>query len=313
MSDERLLLGIDGGGTSTVASLADASGQVLGRGSSGPSNPKAIGYLAALEALEAAILDAFAHANRPKTTVEVACLGLAGFAQTEDRERLAEWSISWSLTRKLLPESDGSLVLAAGTAQGWGVAVIAGTGSIAVGTDPQGRSGRSGGWGPLFGDEGSAYNVVVAALRRSARRADGREPRPEGGDPLTGRLLQALGATEPSELVSRLYAPGMDRTRIAALAPLVIDASGDDPSIIPDLLEPAGVDLGLTVEAVARSLGWKGGVLPLALAGGFLLRAAEVRRGLLDYLRRQGYDPRASLVSDPVEGALVLARRGLEK
>ena len=313
MSDERLLLGIDGGGTSTAAYLANAGGQILGRGSSGASNPKAIGYASAFEALEAAILRAFASANLSRTTVEVACLGLAGFAQVEDQKRLADWSNSWGLTRKLLPESDGSLVLAAGTPEGWGVALISGTGSIAVGSDRQGRSSRSGGWGPLFGDEGSAYHVVLAALRRSARRADGRETQPEGGDPLTGRLLEALGGGEPSDLISKLYAPGMDRTRIAALAPLVIDASGDDPSIIPDLLEPAGVDLGLAVLAVARSLGWINGVLPLALAGGFLLRAAAVRHSLLEYLQGRGYDPLASLVADPVEGALVLARRGLEK
>ncbi len=307
-----LLLGVDGGGTSTLALLADKDGQVLGRGASGPSNPKAIGFESAFGALEAAISGAFEASGRPKATVEVACLGLAGFAQAEDQRRLYEWSEGWELTRKLLPVSDGSLVLAAGTPEGWGVAVIAGTGSIVVGGDQEGRTARAGGWGPLFGDEGSAYTVVLAALRRSSRRADGREPRPDPSDPLTDRFLEALGVAEPSNLISAMYAPSMDRTKIAALASVVIDAARDDPSIVADLLEPAGIDLGVTVEAVARALGWSGGVLPLALAGGFLLRSADLRRSLLGFLQGRGYDPRPSMVPNPVDGALILARREFE-
>ena len=305
-----LLLGIDGGGTSTVAWLADEAGQVIGQGVAGPSNPKAIGFEAAFQALEAATTAAFAAADRPRTVVEVACLGLAGFAQIDDRARLTAWSERWGLCRKLRAVSDGALVLAAGTPEGWGVAVIAGTGSIAVGADPAGQTARAGGWGPLFGDEGSAYLVVLAALRRIARRADGREVSPVGGDPLTHRFLTALGVDDPSELVSAIYPPALDRSRIAALAPLILDAARDDPTITTDLLGPAGIDLGQTVAAVAQALGWTGGALPLALAGGFLLRADAVRTNLLDHLERQGYQPHPTLVPEPVQGALVLARRG---
>ena len=310
--DSRLVLGIDGGGTSTVACLADGAGRVLGRGTAGASNPKAIGFGAAFEALEAATGAAFAAADRPREPVAVACLGLAGFAQIEDRQRLQAWSEGWSLCGKLLAVSDGALVLAAGTPEGWGVAVIAGTGSIAVGADPTGKTARSGGWGYLFGDEGSAYNLVLAALKRSARRADGRDPSLRGDDPVTMALLSALEVTEPAELVAAVYAPGMNRTRIAALAPVVLDAMEHDPAIVADLLEPAGDDLGAMAAAVARSLGWPGGRLPLALAGGFLLRAEPVRQSLLDHLSRQGYQPEPTMVGDPVAGAVVLARRELD-
>lgn len=307
-----LLLGVDGGGTSTEASLADAGGRVLGRGVAGASNPKAIGLEPALRALEAATLAAFAAADRSRTAVRVACLGLAGFAQPEDRQRLAAWSAGWDLAEILLPVSDGALVLAAGTPDGSGVAVIAGTGSIAVGSDHAGRTARSGGWGPLFGDEGSAYIVVLAALRRCARRADGREGRLGASDPLTARFLEALGVAEPSQMISAIYAPGMDRTRIAALAPLVLDAAAEDPTITADLLEPAGCDLAAMAGAVARALDWPAASLPIALAGGFLLRAEPVRRSLVGHLARQGYAPRPTLVINPVDGAVVLARRYLE-
>src|SRR5262249_6134069 len=132
---------------------------------------------------------------------------------------------------------------AAGTPEGWGIAVIAGTGSIAVGRARDGRKARAGGWGPLMGDEGSAYDVVLAALRLVARRADGREASAFGHDPLTTEVCQALGVESPSQIVSRLYAPGFDRTRIASLAPVVVAAARDDHSITGRILRPAGAAL----------------------------------------------------------------------
>ena len=311
MSPDRLVLGVDGGGTSTVAVLADAQGETLGRGVAGASNPKAVGFEAAFRALESATQEAFAAAGVTPTPVAVACLGLAGFAQVADRERLQAWSERSGLTRSLLPVSDGELVLAAGTPAGWGVAVIAGTGSIAVGANRAGQPARAGGWGYLFGDEGSAYNVTLAALRRCARRADGREPAPPGGDRLTEAFMAALGVTVAAELVAAIHAPAMNRTTIAALAPVVLDSMTLDPSIGPDLLIPAGIDLGVMVQAVARSLAIEAGPLPIALAGGFLLRAEPVRRSLLDHLQAAGYAPEPATVADPVVGAVVLALRAL--
>ena len=50
-TSEPLLLGIDGGGTSTEAWLATPGQKVIGRGQAGPSNAKAVGLDAARGAL----------------------------------------------------------------------------------------------------------------------------------------------------------------------------------------------------------------------------------------------------------------------
>ncbi|MDR3636587.1 MAG: BadF/BadG/BcrA/BcrD ATPase family protein [Isosphaeraceae bacterium] len=305
------LLGIDGGGTSTVAWLAEADGNVLGRGLAGPSNPKAIGVPAALAALEYAIDRAFHAAGESVREVDVACLGLAGFARPDDQRLLRDWAGGRPLSRRLLLVTDGDLALAAGTPEGWGVGVIAGTGSIAVGRDRDGRTARAGGWGPLIGDEGSAYAVVLAAFRRVVRRADGRDVRALEPDPLTSHLLAALGVAEIQGLIPALHAPVMDRARIAGLAPAVLAASEQDPTVVDDLLAPAGRELAQAVAAVARALGWTSGDLPLACAGGFLLAADAVRQGLLDELKRLGYVPSATAVAEPVRGAVILARHAL--
>lgn len=305
----NLILGVDGGGTSTVAWLGDGSGAVLGRGRAGASNAKAVGTAAAFESLAAAIASAFEDAGLPAGPVDVACLGLAGFDRPADRQLLGDWSARTERASKLLLGNDGDLVVAAGTPEGWGLGVIAGTGSIAVGRAPDGKTARAGGWGHLFGDEGSAYGVALAALRRVARTTDGRARKRLGRDPLTEHLCAAVGVAVPSELVTAIYAPGFDRTRIAALAPLVVAASTEDPTIVDDLLEPAGRELAEAIAAVARSLGWSSGPIPLALAGGFLLATEHVFRSLIAHLERLGYQPDARPVAEPVQGALILARK----
>jgi N-acetylglucosamine kinase-like BadF-type ATPase len=308
---ECLLLGVDGGGTSTIALLGREDGVPIGRGAAGPSNAKAVGNAAARQALEAAIGAAFHAARLVARPAAVACLGLAGFDRPEDKQLLGEWVESGHWAERLLLVNDGDLVVAAGTPEGWGVGVIAGTGSIAVARAPDGRKARAGGWGHLIGDEGSAYSIVLSALRRVARRADGRETFAVRSDPLSTHLCSALGISGPDQLVSALYAPGFDRSKIAALAPAVLAAAALDPSIAEGLLRPAGAELAAMAIAAAQAIGWNSGPLPLAMAGGFLLSSEVVRQALVDQLRVHGFDPVAAPVTEPARGALVLARHAL--
>ena len=304
-----ILLGVDGGGTSTTAWLADAGGRVLGRGSAGPSNIKAIGAEAARAGLDGSIRSAFDDAGLEPSPVEVACLGLAGHDRPEDRRWLEAWSADSSRARRLVLVNDGDLVVAAGTPEGWGVGVIAGTGSIAVGRSREGLTSRAGGWGYLFGDEGSAFAVALAGLRMLARRVDGRDDLAPG--PLGDRLREALGIDGTAELVSAVYRGTFDRAKVASLAPAVVAAAVDDPAVVAEILEPAGEDLARMVVAVARKLRLYDGVLPVAMAGSFLLNCPPVSGSLVGRLTILGYAVEASSVTEPVEGALVLAGRAL--
>jgi len=305
------LLGVDGGGTTTKAWLAEPGCRVLGRGKSGPSNAKAVGLETARRALDVAIRGAFDDARLAPAPVDVACLGLAGFDQPGDRRILAGWAEEARWAYRLVPANDGDLVIAAGAPEGWGIGVIAGTGSIAVGRTQDGRTARAGGWGHLIGDEGSAYAVVLDALRLVVRRADGRDLPPAGRDALTERLCAALGVTQGSEIVASIYSPEFDRARMASLAPEVLAACVASPEAARRLLAPAGGALAEMVVAVARSLGWFSGVLPLAAAGGFLLSAPAVLQAMTDGLTQQGYQAAVTLVPDPVRGAVLLAERAL--
>ena len=310
-SREPLILGMDGGGSVTTTWLALADGRVIGRGRAGPSNIKAVGSNAAMTALDISILAAFQNAGLDVGPIEASCLGLAGFDRDEDKEWLKRWAGASNWANRLILVNDGDLVVAAGTPNGWGIGLIAGTGSIAVGRSEDGRKARAGGWGFLFGDEGSAYGISVAALRRTARIADGRDGRRLDSDSLARRIFRALKINGPDELVSAVYGTGFDRARIADLSRAVVDAAAEDPNLVEELIRPAAIELAQIVAATSKQLGWNSGYLPLAIAGGLLLNCPDLCRILLERLASSGYDVEHRSVPNPVEGALAIARRGL--
>jgi N-acetylmuramic acid 6-phosphate etherase len=306
----NLYLGVDGGGSHTVALLASAadSGRwaVLGRGEAGPSNRQAVGDERAFGALGEAVAEAFATAGLPRGPVAAACLGLAGAGRAEDRELVRAWARRADLAREVEVTTDAAILLAAGTPDGWGLALVAGTGSIAFGRAADGRSARAGGWGYLLGDEGSGYALALAGLRAVARAADGRGP----ATALTERLLGKLGLQRPPELVAALYGGAWDRTSLAALAPLVVEAAKGD-EVAASVVAEAARELAQTAAAVVHALGWTGRPFPLALAGGALIAGERYRDRVLQELRALGAKPDpVTLVHEPAEGAVRLALAG---
>lgn len=304
---EDLVLGVDGGGSKTVAWVANRNGetQVLGRGVSGPSNPRSSGIVAATSNLEAAIRAAWADAKLEPRPVAAACLALAGTGRLVERTLITDWASARNLAAKVEVIPDAEPVLAAGTPEGWGVAVIAGTGSLAVARGPDGQSSRSGGWGELFGDEGSGYAVTIAALRAAAKAADGRGPETL----LLSRLMARLKAVSPTELVTAVHLAGRDRRYLASLAIEVIRAAEiDGDAVATSLLDTAAADLAEMVSSAAEKAGLSGRPFPLAVTGGLALNAPTVREKLVEKLRAAGLSPDpVSTVTEPVRGAVLRA------
>ena len=115
----KLLLGLDGGGSKTLALLAGADGSVLGRGIAGASNYQNIGEIAAWAALGAAIAAAFADAGLEPSDVAAVGLGLAGVDRPEDRALFEGWAAERFGGAPVVIANDAELVLAAGTPDGW--------------------------------------------------------------------------------------------------------------------------------------------------------------------------------------------------
>jgi N-acetylglucosamine kinase-like BadF-type ATPase len=306
MTTPDLLLAVDGGGTKTLAVVADLQGKVLARGLGPGSNPYTVGFGHFAEAVTGAVQTALrpvlgrdANGIGGTGRIAAACFGMAGVDSPEDEAAVTAWVEKQEVAPAFLVVNDVELILAGGTPDGWGVAVISGTGSNCLGRSEDGRTARVGGWGTLIGDEGSGYRLGLEALRVAARSYDGRTEAPA----LLEAALKQWSLRDIPALMHFVHAPDTEPADIATLAPVVLElaANGDDPARA--IVDTAADDLASHVRTAVRRLSLVRP--PLALGGGlFSGRLQEALRS-----RVEGEVGAICYVADPVLGAVAIARR----
>jgi N-acetylglucosamine kinase-like BadF-type ATPase len=297
------VIGIDGGGTKTLALLAGLDGHVIARSASGPSNYNAVGFESACAALESAIR--MVRQNHPGA-VSALCLGLAGAGRPDDIEQFQRWAIGKFPGTAVKIVNDAEILLAAGSPTGAAIALICGTGSIVYGRTIHGELIRAGGWGYLFGDEGSGYSIGVAALRAVLQAYDGR-----GASTLLAELiLQRRCVSSPPELVRNIYGADAPRMEIASLADLVEQAAGQGDKVASAILDEAALELARTVAVVYPQLGAP--TPPLVLTGGTILHGSYLQAAFQRACESLGLVfAKEYFVSEPAEGAVKLALKML--
>lgn len=306
---KHLVIGIDGGGTKTVAWLVPdvrgASLTPIGVGGAGPSNPRVVGTAGAANAIKLAVINAFADAKLVPGPVAAAAVALAGTGLESVRTDIQQLCTQQKLARHIRVVHDARAVLHAGDARGAGIALIAGTGSFAFGRRSDGSETRSGGWGYLFGDEGSGYALGIAALRAITHAADGRQC----ATALTDAVLRMQQVDSPTDLVKRFCNPTPERRVIASIAPLVtkLAAAGDATAVA--IAQEAAGHLASHVLAVGRKLKLSSNDYQLCMAGGVLAGSRFLAHKTVSQLRQQDYAPESlRIVSHPVAGAVRIAR-----
>ncbi len=301
-----LVIGVDAGGTKTTAWIAgivsERNSPPLGKGNAGPGNPLAVGFELASDQIETAITAAFAEAQLAPGKVAAICLGVAGAGRASEQQQLHDWAMQNSFAEKIVVTNDAEPILAAAAPDRVGIALISGTGSFAWGRNSDGENARVGGWGYLFGDEGSGYSIALSGLRAAAKSVDGR------GQPtqLLDAFMDRLQANDPSQLIEIIYDGPLSRDEIARLAEVVFTVAADGDSVANCLLKEAVNDLGSIVSALAEKLCLTSNKWTLALTGGVLAKQSEFRQKLTDNLGIA--ENQVSLITKPVAGAVVLAQ-----
>jgi N-acetylglucosamine kinase-like BadF-type ATPase len=295
------VLGIDAGGSKTVALLADAGGRIIGEGRAGGANLQTEGELQVEKVLHAVIDEAMRpHPAWPQAV----CLGIAGVDRESDARVMREIMRRLGFRANTLIVNDALIALVAGAGANPGVVVISGTGSIAYGVSHRGFAARAGGWGPTLGDEGSGYWIGRRALEAVVRDVDGRGPRTQ----LTPRVLEHFALSRPELLVSEIYHQPQGRRAIASLAPVVDQARADGDLVAAEIMIDAADELAKAASSVIFRLEMRGERFPILLAGGMLKRsdwlAAEVTRRMAEVAPRSEVLP---LTNEPVLGAVRLA------
>lgn len=207
---EFFVAGIDGGQSSTTAVVGDAAGRPIGRGTAGPADEvgESPDSTRLSDALEGALANARANAGLPASARFAAVVaGVSGYEGRlyGKRPELA--------TQRLQLMHDAPIAHAGALAGKAGVVIVAGTGSVVYASGREAER-TSGGWGYLFGDEGSAFWVVRETLAAWMRAAD-------DGALGAGESDAACAFFERSSLraIARgFYAGELPRHRLAAFA-----------------------------------------------------------------------------------------------
>jgi len=291
MRDSDIIVGVDGGGTKTIAIAYKCNGELIGKGLAGPSNFQSVG-------VETAV-------NNIKTAVGIATngafpslvyLGLAGvntnYGFNTMREALRE------LGKEVYIDSDAFIALFAETEGSPGVLAISGTGSVVVGYDGKRRYKHEGlGW--LIGDIGSAYWVGREALRELGKALDGAAPRTIMIDILTDRL----GSNDVEGILRWAYFEGhaCKVTDIASLATAVNEAAERGDEVARDILKRASEGLGRYALIVSRETN-----VDVVYAAGGMFRSRIYSDYFINYLAINGLKGELAK-HEPIHGALMSA------
>jgi N-acetylglucosamine kinase-like BadF-type ATPase len=304
-----VVIGVDGGASrSRAVVLAAAPAEApreLARAEGGAALVDPAAPSAAADAVASVVREA---ATRGGVELPVAGLvaALAGAGREGARAAVETCLRERGLAHAVSVTTDAEAARHDAFGTGPGVLVIAGTGSIVVGADADGRRVRVGGWGEVLGDPGSAHDLALRAVRAVAAADDGLGPSTR----LTGELLGALGLERPEQLIAWLA--GADKRAVAALAPRVAELAAAGDPVARRVVDAAGAALSDQLCAAVRRLApgasAAGGRPGVALAGALLAPGGPLRERLERCVR--GLD---GVLAGPVDAARGAARMALDR
>jgi N-acetylglucosamine kinase-like BadF-type ATPase len=172
--------------------------------------------------------------------------GMAGAKDPRNKAAITSLFVEWGVPLdKICIMSDAECAL--GLFEGRGVILIGGTGSVCLGKTDS-RSWQVGGLGKVLGDEGSAYNIGIQALR--AAMAD------ECGWGAPAALTQALRdffkAHELRTLIPKIQRGEMGPSVVASCAPLVFKLAHENDAIAITIIDQAAKDLGFLLGTLVK-------------------------------------------------------------
>lgn len=296
----RYVLGIDAGGTKTMAAAVDETGAVQAEFTVGATNINSEPQELVLSRLDH--LAAQARQRFPKDECAAICAATAGYSNP-DTARVWNQAFS-SFEGRFLIVGDQEAALEGALDGQSGVVVIAGTGSICMGRTSQGKTARSGGFGHLLDDGGSGYAIGLAMLSAVVRAQDGRAAQTL----LTDVVHHALGTHSLSELIRAVYAPNQTKSFFAALAPLLDKAVEEGDTAAQQIAASAADELFVLSDTVCKKLALQKGLC--ALSGGILQNSKPIRAAFS--ARMAAAYPQISCVAplrSACQGAALLALR----
>lgn len=298
------VIGVDGGGTKTMAALADLKGKILTQRKSGPSHPRNVGIKGAVFNITEAIKPLLKEKRRKVISTAIALPTIEEEYQDKKAEILkflkAQKEISKIFQGKVEIFSDQIVAFRAGTDKKDGVVLISGTGSVSNGWRSN-KNVKASGWGWLA-DEGGAFWVGQKVFQMILKDLDKRGEKTL----LTKLALQKFKVKNINDFLKKIYVK--NPTEIIPQFSIICDeASQKGDKVARKIMIEAARETALAAKIVILRLNFKKTKFPLVLVGS-MFKAKIFLNGVKGEIKKSA--PKVQFIhlkKKPVAGAVKLA------
>lgn len=276
-------IGMDGGGTRTRLAVIEQD-QERFRCETGGINYNSFPKEEIESSLAKATAEARAQGFLPEECEGIG-IGAAGVSNPEAAPYLKSVLRKLGYTCPVVIVGDQEAALAGAVGKRPGILLIAGTGSVCMAQDGAGGKYRTGGFGHIIDDAGSAYAVGRDILEAIVRAEDGRRQYTGLKEP----VYRALGIENTGQLIAYIYDAARTKRDIAAVASCLSEELIATDAAAAEIAEHAAREMALLVEAILPKLEiGTGEKVPLLLEGGLILKNREVNRLFRELLEQKG-------------------------
>ncbi len=297
------IVAIDGGGTKTAGVLYSLEGKALRHALKGFSN-FAIDEVTAKKNIYDLIDELLQSLNYNKVYIQ---MGIAGASKLFNKERfLKEMENRYKATANLVTDATICLYAIEKKPNDALIMAIGGTGS-AILIEKDNVIYRSGGWGHILGDEGSAYHLVITAIKNIIYEYEHNLPY----SPLSKHLLKVMEIDDIFDIIEYVY--NRDKSTIASLSLEIQKVAKNNDKYAKKLLKDEGLLLARQIINAYKRF-TKDEYVVISLRGSFVLKALFVKEIVLEELKKNISNYRIDFEgNEPVYGAYVLAKINIEK
>ena len=286
--EKRALVAIDGGGTKTYFLLFTENGEVIERLILGGSNPNAYG----IEHSKSILSEGIDLISRSAKITGIFA-GISGASAGNNRFELEDFLKKRYPYAKSHVEGDiHNVTFGVRGASDRCIAAICGTGSVVYGYDGAELT-RYGGWGYLFDNAGSGFDVGREAIRHALMAEEGECP-----ETALSRAVHEKVGGKIFENIGEIYAKGKDH--VASFAPIVINLAADGDADALEIVKRTTDRLASLINRAAETHNFGDLVV---IAGGL-----TSRRDVIAPLLREGINDKLKIVfadRAPIIGAAV--------
>jgi len=302
-----MFLGVDGGGTKTALCVIDHDGHLIARRQVPSVDYFAHGIEIVGQILTQGVQEVCLAAGTTAHELEFAFFGLPTYGEVSgDVEALDAAPRAVLGHDRYQCNNDMVCGWAGSLGAADGINVISGTGSMTYG-ERSGTGARIGGWGELFGDEGSAYWIAARGLSAFSQMSDGRL----APGPLLDVLRTHLDLTADLDLVDVVLNRWKgSRSEIAALSRQVGEAAAQGDATCSQILADAGRELAALVDCTRRRLAFQDGeIVPVSYSGGVFGSEVVLHAFTSELTRLDGHHEIRQPLYPPDVGAALYAAK----